>query len=193
MVGEALGSPGLQCNSVAAPPNNLAQDCNPIGRLKRKQLDPEVGSMYNGGRGQGFGWAPFPPPPIHLPMPAFTMYQPHQQSAEDWNPIGRLKRNKLDSEVGLLCNGGRGQGFGLAPFPPPSIHFPMPESTMYQPPQKPAEAWNPMERPKRKKLHFEVGLMCNGGRGTGLAWTPVPQCGSPTQQLCSGLESHWAP
>jgi hypothetical protein len=115
MVGEALDSPGLQCHSVAAPPNNLAQDWNPIGRLKRNKLDPEVGSMYTGGRGQGFGLASFPPPSIHLPMPKSTMYQPHQKSAEDWNPIVRLKRKKLDSEVGLMCNVGRGQGFGMAP------------------------------------------------------------------------------
>jgi hypothetical protein len=32
-----------------------------------------------------------------------------------------------------------------------------------------------MGRLKRNKLDSEVGLMCNGGRGTGLAWTPVPQ------------------
>jgi hypothetical protein len=115
MVGEALDSPGLKCHSAAAPPNNLAQDWNPIVRLTRKKLDPEVGSMYTGGRGQGFGLASLPPPSIHLPMPESTMYQPHQKSAKDWNPIGRLKRKKLDSEVGLMCNVGRGQGFGMAP------------------------------------------------------------------------------
>ncbi len=114
MVGEALDSPGLKCHSAAAPPNNLAQDWNPIVRLTRKKLDPEVGSMYTGGRGQGFGLAPFPPPSIHIPMPESTMYQPHQKSAEDWNPMGRLKRKNLISEVGLMCNVGRDQGFGMA-------------------------------------------------------------------------------
>jgi hypothetical protein len=147
-----------QSPQCISPTKKHAEDWNPIGRLKRTKLDPEVGSMYNGGRGQGFGWAPFPPPSIHPPMPAFTMYQPHQKSAEDWNPIGRLKRGKLDSEVGLMCNVGRGQGFVLAPFQPPSIHFPMSESTMSQPHkknmlrtgQKHDEDWNPMERLKLK-------------------------------------------
>jgi hypothetical protein len=136
MAGEAQASNRTLCRNVVAPPQTLLRIGDPIGRLKRKKLDPEVGSMCNGGRGQGFGLAPFPPPSIHFPMPESTMYQPHQKPADDWNPIGRLKRKKLDSEVGLMCNVGRGQGFRMAPFPPPPIHLPRPESTMSQPHKK---------------------------------------------------------
>jgi hypothetical protein len=64
---------------------------------------------------------------------------------------------------------------------------------MSQPPKKKDEDWNTIGSLKLKNLDSEVGLMRSGGRGTGLAWTPVPQCGSPTQQYCAGLESHWVP
>ena len=41
----------------------------PFGRLKRKNLNSEVGSMYNAGRGRGFGLVPFPTP-THSPPQA---------------------------------------------------------------------------------------------------------------------------
>jgi hypothetical protein len=57
------------------------------------------------------------PTAIHSPSHASVrnVSAPPKKKAEDWNPIGRLKRKKLDSEVGLMCNVGRGQGFGMAP------------------------------------------------------------------------------
>jgi hypothetical protein len=74
--------------------------------------------MCNAGRGSGFGLVPFPPPPIHLPRQEPTMYQPHKNLLRFGVPWGALSEKTWIPK--LMCNAGRGSGFGLAPFPPPT-------------------------------------------------------------------------
>jgi hypothetical protein len=76
-------------------------------------------------------------------------------------PIGRLKRTKLDSEVGLMWNGGRGTGLALTPVP-----------LCGRPTRNLAQDWNPIGRLKRKKLDPEAGSVSNGGRCQGFGFAP---------------------
>jgi hypothetical protein len=122
--------------------------------------------------------------------PSAPACQPHQKPAQDENPIGRLKRKKLDPESRSMSNGGRVQGFGLAPsysrcarlgeaqasdwfLPTPLIHFPRLELQCVSPCQKHALDWNPDEHPKRSNLDSEVGSMCCGMRSPSF---DVAQC-----------------
>jgi hypothetical protein len=115
MAGEAQAST-LPIATMCQPDKKPARDWDPIVGLTRTNLNSEVGSRCNGGRGPGFGITPS----YHthpLSQDRATMPQPDQQPAHAWNPTGRLMLKKLDSNVGSMRDGGRGPGFDLTPMP----------------------------------------------------------------------------
>jgi hypothetical protein len=96
-------------------PTTLLRIEIPLGALSEKSWIPKFDRCTMVGEAKDSDGPPSHRHPFTFPCQRSQCISPTKKKAEDWNPIGRLKRKKLDSEVGLMCNVGRGQGFGMAP------------------------------------------------------------------------------